>query len=118
MQSIQEILQSNNKEKGSERNSVLKEIYDLYFNDRLSRKLENWKRYCNYLRNNKIQNSPVEVIKFQKSKLYIKELPPKTIAIKLSHIPTKDLYYLLSICKDKKNRKESIGAFILGSIKA
>ena len=42
----------------------------------------------------------------------------KTIVYFLSHIPTKDLYYVISIMKDKKARGESASAYLLGSIKS
>ncbi len=117
MESITDLINSREKIKGSERNSILKEIYELYLKDRHSRKIANWRRYCIYLRNHKIENTPDQQQKFKKSNLFIRELPPKVIAIKLAHIPTKDLYYLKSVCVDKANRKESVGAFLLGSIK-
>ena len=45
---------------------------------------------------------------------------PKTgraIAMKVSHIPTKDLYYLISICKDSKNRRGSFSKCLFGCLK-
>lgn len=117
MLSIQEILHTREPAHGSERNSILKEIYDFYYNDRFNRKIENWKRYIIWLKNNKIPNNESSQKAFRKSKLFIKILSPKVIAIKLSHIPTNDLYYLKAICKEKRDLKESIGAYILGSIK-
>lgn len=38
-------------------------------------------------------------------------------AIKLSHIPTEDLPYVISVGKDYKNRHGSFGKYIYGSIK-
>lgn len=35
----------------------------------------------------------------------LKRFPPQMIAIKLSHIPTKDLYYMISIFKDTHQRR-------------
>ena len=49
---------------------------------------------------------------------YKKPLPVRVIAIKLAHIPTKDLYYLRSCCLDRLMRNESVGKYLLGSIKA
>ena len=34
-----------------------------------------------------------------------KKFPARMIAIKLSHIPTKDLYYIKSVFQDTSNRK-------------
>jgi len=39
-----------------------------------------------------------------------KKFQPRVIAIKLSHIPTKDLYYIVSIFKDTLGRKGLDGA--------
>lgn len=39
------------------------------------------------------------------------------IAFKLSHIPTKDLYFLLSVCNDEKNRGRSFSWKFFSSIK-
>lgn len=49
-----------------------------------------------------------ELLKFFVDTLRNKNKKPfsaKMIAIKLSHIPTKDLYYMISIFKDAQNRK-------------
>jgi len=46
-----------------------------------------------------------------------KPMAIRTLAIKLGHIPTKDLYYLESICKDAKNRGGSYSKVLFGSIK-
>lgn len=45
------------------------------------------------------------------------KLAPRYIAIKVAHIPTKDLYYLMSICKDGKNRNGSFGKVFFGALK-
>lgn len=36
-----------------------------------------------------------------------KPLTGRAVAMKVAHIPTKDLYYLISVCKDYKNRNKS-----------
>ena len=36
-----------------------------------------------------------------------------TVAYFVSHIPTNDLYYVLSVVKDKSFRNESVGAYIM-----
>lgn len=46
-----------------------------------------------------------------------KPLSGKLLAIRLSHIPTKDLFFLLSQGKDYKARKGSFGKFLFGSLK-
>jgi hypothetical protein len=49
---------------------------------------------------------------FTKDKRYIKKVPVSRFWFFLSHVPTRDLYYVLSVSKDKANRGESVGAFI------
>lgn len=46
-----------------------------------------------------------------------KPITGRAVAMKTNHIKTKDLYYLLSICKDGKNRNGSFGKVFFGSIK-
>lgn len=46
-----------------------------------------------------------------------KPMTGRAVAIKLSHIPTKDLYYLKSICLDSKNRHGSFSKCFFGSLK-
>lgn len=40
-----------------------------------------------------------------------KPITGKAVAMKVSHIPTKDLYYLLSTCNDYKRRSKKSGGF-------
>ena len=104
------------KKKGSERASIIKEIYYFYENDKQNRRKENWKRYCQWCRDNRKPKG--SELLFKKTKFYLKELPVKVIAIKLS--PFKDLptlYYIKSVCADKFNRGENVGSYLLGSIK-
>lgn len=44
-------------------------------------------------------------------------IAPRAVAIKVSHIPTKDLYFVLSEGKDYKNRHGSFSKYFFGSIK-
>ncbi len=46
-----------------------------------------------------------------------KPLTGRAIAIKVSHIPTKDLYYILSVGKDYKSRNGSFSKYFFGSLK-
>ena len=41
----------------------------------------------------------------------------KRLAIQLSHIPTKDLYYITSQARDMKNRGESFSKYLFWAIK-
>lgn len=49
-----------------------------------------------------------------------KPFPARMIAIKLSHIPTKDLYYFISVCKDIDNRRgrDAMSKFFWWSLKS
>ena len=63
----------------------------------------------------KIKDTGFSVIK--KIKIY-HPLTGRALAIKLSHIPTEDLYFLLSEGKDYKKRgKGDFGKYLFGSIK-
>jgi hypothetical protein len=115
MYEISELLRIEKPKHKSERNEIISQIYEFYQNDKQNRKKENWKRYCKWCRDNKMPKGSEKL--FKKTKLYLKELSSKVIAIKLAHIPTKDLYFMASVCRDKYNRGENIGAFLLGSIK-
>lgn len=101
----------------NERRQVLREIFEIYEKDKVGRRKENWKRYCKWVREKKLENSTANQKLFKKTKMFIHESPARNIAIKLSHIPTKDLYYMKSVAQDKLNRKESVGGFIFSSIK-
>lgn len=116
METIQSLLKVN-KVTGSERNFVMKEIFEIYLKDRVGRKKENWKRYIKFLKEKKLKNSPEAQKLFKKTKSFIKESTARNLAVKLSHIPTKDLYYIKSVAQDKLNRGEPVGSFIFGSIK-
>ena len=88
MQTIFENYKLERKEKTSERAELIKNIYDYYTKS------------------------------FIPTEKYKKPLPVKVICIKLAHIPTKDLYYLRSCCFDRLMRNESVGKYLLGSIKS
>jgi hypothetical protein len=45
-------------------------------------------------------------------------ITPRAIAVKISHIPTNDLYYMLSQGKDYKNSQGSFNKYFWGSIKS
>lgn len=112
MQSIGNSLKTyeNKKTKISERAEVIKSIYELYSSDKQTelRRKENWKRYCKFCRKNKLSHSNENVALFKKQKEFIKKKTVKEVCILLSHIPTKDLYYVLSTAKDDFNRNKNI----------
>lgn len=116
LQSIKEKLENPVKEKClNERQTILKEIHELYLSDEIHRKKANWARFCAWCRINK--KGKESLAEFKKSKQFIKPITAKLLAIKLSHIPTKDLYFIKGECVSRKRRNEDLGAFIFGSIK-
>lgn len=58
-----------------------------------------------------------DAINIERVNTKIKPITGRIIAMKVAHIPTKDLYYLNSICKDYRNRKGSFGKCFFGSLK-
>jgi Mg/Co/Ni transporter MgtE len=108
-------LQNKKFTKGSQRNDILRQIYSFYDSDRevFLTKKKNWKRYIEFLKENKIKDSKENQERFKKSKKFIKKMSSSTVAYFVSHIPTNDLYYVLSVVKDKSFRNESVGAYIM-----
>lgn len=114
MLSIQELIQNKieslgKKEKHlNQRQTLIKELYEVY---ELENKVENYCRYLYWLKKNKKVKNNETVKEFQKEKLpidkkYIKPNTPSYFAIRLSHIKTEDLYYLISMKNDYKNRNK------------
>ena len=103
------------KVKGSERTDLFRQIYSFYDTvqeDNIRRKT-NWKRYVAYLKENKLEHSKETLAKFKKSKSFLKKITDKSVAtFWLSHVETSDLWYVLSVCKDKSFRNESVGGYI------
>lgn len=101
--------------KGSERNDILRQIYSFYDTQKedITRRKANWKRYIEFLKENRLSDNTENQTKFKKSKKFIKKITPGTLAYFLSHIPTKDLYYILSVAKDKSFRNESVGSYVM-----
>jgi|LSQX01.1.fsa_nt_gb Mg/Co/Ni transporter MgtE len=108
-------LQNKKFTKGSQRNDILRQIYSFYDSDRevFLTKKKNWKRYIEFLKENKLKDTKENQDRFKKSKKFIKKMSSSTVAYFVSHIPTNDLYYVLSVVKDKSFRNESVGAYIM-----
>jgi hypothetical protein len=103
------------KVRNNERADIIQQIYSMYDTgqERLLIKKANWKRYVEWLKENKIKNSPDAQLKFKKSKRFIKPMTIGTMCYFLSHLKKNDLYYVFSVVKDKKNRNESIGSYVV-----
>lgn len=106
------------KKRISERAEIIKEIYEVYSSptQKKFRRIENWKRYCEWCRINRKENSPENQKLFKKSKQFIKEHSVKTICYFISHIPTADLYYIASQARDMKNRGQNFSSYFINSL--
>lgn len=113
---ISEVSFGVSKKRGSERNDVVRQLYQLYDSSKEDtlRKKDNWKRYVVWLKENRFRDSKETQDRFKKNKKFLKKVSESNFAFFLSHIPTKDLYYVLSVCKDLSQRGKSIGKYIIG----
>jgi len=59
----------------------------------------------------------VQEINKERTGTKFKQLSPKAIAIKLSHLKLQDLYTFLSLCRDYKNRQKSFSRYFFGALK-
>lgn len=119
MNNLQNYLKLPEKKKRiSERAELIKEIYAIYnsSNQKTNRKILNWKRYCEWCRENKFPKGKDSEQKFKKSKKYIKEHSIKTFCFFISPIPTADLYYISSVARDMDNRGQNFGSYIMANL--
>lgn len=101
----------------SQRNDLMNQIYSFYLTDqeRVHNKKYRLKLYQVWLKENKYRHTMERALEFKKTKTYknTKGFTPKTMAcFFLSHVKTKDLFYVLSVAKDKYMRNESVGMYI------
>lgn len=116
MESISALLKAPERSSArSERAEIIKELYTLYTSEaeRKLRTSENWKRYCAWLKAMNLENTPERVEAFKKTRAFLAEMPVSRFCYFLSHVKTGDLYYVASMCRDKHNRGESIGAYVM-----
>ena len=106
------------KKKTSKRAEFVSEIFDIYNSEtqKLFRKKENWKRYCNWARENKLSDSKENQTKFKKTKLFIKEHSLTTICYFLAPIPTSSLDYIVSVAKDMQNRNQNFSGYLMRNL--
>ncbi len=117
----------------SNRNALLKELYEQYTSQPEVRQKENRKRYYAFLRLNhrdilrkdKLTEELWNHYKseFRKSKLpsdqkYIEVIAEKNFWYFFSHIPTEDLNFIISCAKDVGHRGGNVASFIMGSRKS
>lgn len=114
MQSIGSLIQLPVKSKISHRGMLIKDIIELYNSPQevLIRKKKNWERYIIWLKENRYFNDATRVKEFKNSRLFLKQLSDKTIAIMLSHVKEHDLPIVQSMCREKLEKGYSIGAYL------
>lgn len=100
----------------SQRNELMKEIHELYVADKW---LLDRANCAKWLSRKKMKPIVANVEKWKKeSGEFRKPITPASLAsFWLSHIPTEDLFYILSIGKDKKQRNESFNRWLFWSLK-
>lgn len=100
----------------SSRNKLMEELHQFYKDDKY---ILDRQAYAKWLFRNKLKPSPENIQKWKKtSGEYYPEITPASFAsFWLGHIPTDHLYYLISIAKDKKNRKESFNKWLFWALK-
>lgn len=99
----------------NQRRVLMKELYEHYETEW---KFQTWQNYKNWLAQNKLKPCFENQEKFKKSAFYFIKITPKSFAsFWLGHIPTNDLHYLVSIAKDKRNRKESFNRWLFWALK-
>jgi hypothetical protein len=122
------------KSRKSQRTWLLEELYGIYTHPRQEALLraENKRRFVEYVKQvdpgalrdtrNLSRFSTLrwnfERAKLPKGMRYLTPMSPKSFAIRLSHLGLDELYYLISVSRDKNNRNESVGAFIFWSVRA
>lgn len=104
----------NLKRYGSQRAEILAELYEFYREDW---KKSTWKNYIQWLKKHRTKHSEMARVTFKSSSNYFAEMNVKYFAVRLAHIPTEDLYYLISIAKDKQKRNEDFNRWLFGSLK-
>src|SRR3990167_7998137 len=98
-----------------ERHVLLQDIYNLYNTEQetILRRIENWKRYIAYCKKNRVPKGVASEQKFKFYKEFLHKITidrggkTKPIWLLMSHLKNKDLYFVLSVCRDKANRGES-----------
>lgn len=99
----------------SKRAELFNELYSLY---EISYKRNTWKIYRSWLARNRFKHSQAKLNEFKKTKLFRKPISVKSFcSYWFGFLKTNDLYYLLSIARDKINRKENLNSWLFWAIK-
>ena len=97
----------------SERNELFNQLYAFY---EKSWKKNMWIDYIAWLKKNHFKHSKEKVLAYKKV-AYPKISEKSFCSYWLGHIPTNDLYYLVSIAKDKDNRGENFNRWLFWALK-
>jgi len=102
--------------KKEKREILLIEIHAFYKNEGNQRKVENWKRYCSWLRANRIHEKTLgrdkNLAKFKRTKKYIREISLSSLGWLLRHIPMEDLHYFTSTGREFSHTGKSFGSWM------
>lgn len=100
----------------SQRAELFAELYTYY---EKSYKHNSWLNYIAWLKANRFKHTRERVEQYKKSKEFRKKITIKSFcSFWLSFMKTNDLYYLISIAKDKERRKENFNKWLFWSIKS
>lgn len=94
----------------------MQELHEAYLNDKRTLDKTN---YVRWLKRNKFAPSTDNIARWKKTSGDFKNpITPKSFAsFWLGHVPTTDLYYLVSIAKDKQHRKESFNKWLFWALR-
>lgn len=98
--------------KKEKREILMREIYDFYKGEYDKRRKENWKRYVQFCKDNKLGKGQESQAKFKRSKRYIREISYESLKWLLKHIPTDDLHYFTSTGKEFTHTGRSFGGWL------
>lgn len=98
-----------------ERSELFNELYSYY---EKSYKKNSWSSYIAWLKKNRFKHSKEKIAEFKRDKSFRKQIPVSSFcSFWLSFMKTDDLYYLVSIAKDKDNRGENFNKWLFWAIK-
>ena len=97
----------------SQRSELLNQLYAFYEKDY---KKQTWKNYITWLKKNRKKHSKETIAEFRLVS-YPKINIRSFCSFWLGHIPTNDLYYLVSIARDCDNRGVSFNKWLFYSLK-
>ena len=119
MERISTLIKDRKQVKGSERSDVVKQIFIIYtsLTEKKHRKIANWKRYCSWCKENKYPNTQTSRTLFRRSHNFLKEKGIKEFCIFIAIFDLQQLYYILSVIRDKNNCGEPCSAWMFSLCK-